>query len=140
MINDRPSTPSGLQTIAARESLLLAPYAMRSVDSRGRKYPEPDHPYRGPFQRDRDRIMHSKAFRRLKHKTQVFVNPEGDHYVTRLTHTIQVTQIARSLAAALSLNEPLAEASQVSYTITGGWDEPVIEPVEVKGAGGKTIE
>ena len=72
---------------------------------------------RTAFERDRDRIMHSKAFRRLKHKTQVFVNPEGDHYVTRLTHTIQVTQIARSLAAALSLNEPLAEAIGLGHDV-----------------------
>jgi dGTPase len=72
---------------------------------------------RTAYERDRDRIMHSKAFRRLKHKTQVFVNPEGDHYVTRLTHTIQVTQIARSLAAALSLNESLAEAIALGHDV-----------------------
>ena len=72
---------------------------------------------RTAFERDRDRIMHSKAFRRLKHKTQVFVNPEGDHYVTRLTHTIQVTQIARALAAALSLNEALAEAIGLGHDV-----------------------
>jgi dGTPase len=72
---------------------------------------------RTAFERDRDRIMHSKAFRRLKHKTQVFLNPEGDHYVTRLTHTIQVTQIARALAAALSLNEALAEAIGLGHDV-----------------------
>mgnify|MGYP001823102965 CR=1 FL=1 len=72
---------------------------------------------RTAFERDRDRIMHSKAFRRLKHKTQVFVNPEGDHYVTRLTHTIQVTQIARALASALSLNEALAEAIGLGHDV-----------------------
>ena len=72
---------------------------------------------RTSFERDRDRIMHSKAFRRLKHKTQVFVNPEGDHYLTRLTHTIQVTQIARALAAALSLNESLAEAIALGHDV-----------------------
>ena len=72
---------------------------------------------RTAFERDRDRILHSKAFRRLKHKTQVFVNPEGDHYVTRLTHTIQVTQIARALAAALSLNESLAEAIGLGHDV-----------------------
>ena len=96
----------------AEEAERLAPAAFRSADSRGRERPEPPDPMRTIFERDRDRIMHSKAFRRLKHKTQVFVNPEDDHYVTRLTHTIQVTQIARALAAALSLNEALAEASR----------------------------
>ena len=77
---------------------------------------EPDQ-LRTAFERDRDRIIHSKAFRRLKHKTQVFLNPDGDHYVTRLTHTLQVTQIARSLAAALSLNEPLAEAIALGHDV-----------------------
>jgi dGTPase len=72
---------------------------------------------RTEFQRDRDRIIHSKAFRRLKHKTQVFLNPEGDHFVTRLTHTMQVTQVARALAAALSLNEPLAEAIALGHDV-----------------------
>ena len=85
------------------------------------------------FERDRDRIMHSKAFRRLKHKTQVFVNPEGDHYVTRLTHTIQVTQIARALAAALSLNEALAEAialgHDVGHSPFGHTGEEALSPV-----------
>ncbi len=79
--------------------------------------PEPPDRYRTAFERDRDRILHSKAFRRLKHKTQVFIDPEGDHYVTRLTHTLQVTQIARSLAAALSLNETLAEAIALGHDV-----------------------
>jgi len=95
----------------------LAPVAMRSADSRGRRRDEPPDAYRTAFERDRDRIMHSKAFRRLKHKTQVFINPEGDHFVTRLTHTIQVTQIARALAAALSLNESLAEAIALGHDV-----------------------
>ena len=86
----------------------LSPSAARSNASQGRVRPEEPDPYRTAFERDRDRIIHAKAFRRLKHKTQVFLNPEGDHYVTRLTHTMQVTQVARSLAAALSLNEPRA--------------------------------
>ena len=99
------------------ETRRLAPAALRSVGSRGReRYEEPDR-LRTIFERDRDRIMHSKAFRRLKHKTQVFVNPESDHYVTRLTHTIQVTQIARALADALSLNEPLAEAIALGHDV-----------------------
>ena len=101
----------------AEEAVRLAPAAFRSVDSRGRARPEAPDAMRTAFERDRDRIMHSKAFRRLKHKTQVFVNPEGDHYVTRLTHTIQVTQIARSLAAALSLNESLAEAIGLGHDV-----------------------
>jgi dGTPase len=77
---------------------------------------EPDE-FRTAFERDRDRILHSKAFRRLKHKTQVFINPEGDHYVTRLSHTLQVTQISRALAAALTLNEPLAEAIALGHDV-----------------------
>jgi len=99
------------------EETRLAPAAFRSVDSRGRERPEETDAMRTIFERDRDRIMHSKAFRRLKHKTQVFVNPEGDHYVTRLTHTIEVTQIARALAEALSLNESLAEAIALGHDV-----------------------
>jgi dGTPase len=88
----------------------LSPAATRSTESRGRSLPEQPDPGRTVFERDRDRILHSKAFRRLKHKTQVFINPDGDHFVTRLTHTLQVTQIGRALATYLHLNEPLAEA------------------------------
>ncbi|HEX2766517.1 MAG TPA: HD domain-containing protein [Candidatus Limnocylindria bacterium] len=95
----------------------LSPSAARSTRSRGRERPEEPDEFRTAFERDRDRIIHSKAFRRLKHKTQVFLNPEGDHFVTRLTHTVQVTQIARSLAAALSLNEPLAEAIALGHDV-----------------------
>ncbi|WP_091522527.1 deoxyguanosinetriphosphate triphosphohydrolase [Aerobium aerolatum] len=87
-----------------------AVYACDPSRSRGRFYPEPESPTRTPFQRDRDRIIHSTAFRRLKHKTQVFIAHEGDHYRTRLTHTIEVSQIARALARALSVDEDLAEA------------------------------
>ena len=101
----------------AEERDRLAPLATRSAVSRGRVRDEPPDEYRTAFERDRDRIMHSKAFRRLKHKTQVFINPEGDHFVTRLTHTIQVTQIARALAAALSLNESLAEAIALGHDV-----------------------
>jgi dGTPase len=93
----------------------LAPLATRSARSRGRARPEEPDDYRTAFERDRDRILHSKAFRRLKHKTQVFLNPEGDHYVTRLTHTLQVTQVARAIAAALRLNEPLTEAIALAH-------------------------
>ncbi len=95
----------------------LSPAATRSTQSRGRERPEEPDAFRTAFERDRDRIIHSKAFRRLKHKTQVFLNPEGDHFVTRLTHTMQVTQVARALAAALSLNEPLAEAIALGHDV-----------------------
>ncbi len=99
------------------EAETLAPAATRSVATWGRRLPELDDAYRTAFQRDRDRIVHSKAFRRLKHKTQVFINPEGDHYVTRLTHALQVTQIGRSIARALSLNEDLAEAICLAHDV-----------------------
>ena len=89
---------------------MLAPYAMKEEFSRGRKYPEKEHPYRDIYQRDRDRIIHSAAFRKLEFKTQVFVFHEGDYYRTRLTHTIEVAQIARTIAKTLNLNEGLAEA------------------------------
>src|SRR5882757_7861102 len=83
----------------------LSPYAALSAESAGRVYPDEPDPLRTAYQQDRDRILHSKPFRRLKHKTQVFINPFGDHYRTRLTHTLEVTQIARTIARALRLNE-----------------------------------
>ena len=89
---------------------MLASYAVRVQDSRGRRYPEPPHPYRNPFQRDRDRVIHARAFRRLENKTQVFTRRYSDHFRTRLTHTIEVAQISRTIAAQLSLNVDLAEA------------------------------
>jgi len=95
----------------------LSPYAARSRPSRGRAKGEPPSPMRTEFQRDRDRIIHSKAFRRLKHKTQVFIAPLGDHYVTRLTHTLEVSQIARSITRALNLNEDLAEAISLGHDL-----------------------
>ncbi len=95
----------------------LAPYAQRSEDSRGRRHPEPRHDYRSSYQRDRDRIIHSRAFRRLEYKTQVFVNHEGDHYRTRLTHTIEVSQIGRTVARALRLNEDLVESLALSHDL-----------------------
>ena len=85
----------------------LSPHAVQSKNSRGRQRPEEPCPVRTAFQRDRDRIIHCKAFRRLKHKTQVFITPLSDHYVTRLTHTLEVAQIARTIARALNLNEDL---------------------------------
>jgi len=99
------------------ENKLLAPYAMKTHDSRGRKYPEKEHPYRSIYQRDRDRIIHSAAFRRLEYKTQVFVNHEGDYYRTRLTHTIEVSQIARTIAASLRLNVDLTEAIALAHDL-----------------------
>jgi dGTPase len=95
----------------------LSPAATRSVDTRGREIAEEPDRHRTVFERDRDRIIHSKAFRRLKHKTQVFMNPDGDHFVTRLTHTLQVTQIGRALARYLGLNEPLAEAICLGHDV-----------------------
>lgn len=93
-----------------RQEERLSPLAARSSASRGRAHEEEPDRYRTEFERDRDRVLHSKAFRRLKHKTQVFINPEGDHFVTRMSHTLQVTQVARALAVALGLNEVLTEA------------------------------
>ncbi len=100
-----------------QETELLASYAMKSEKSRGRVYPEEEHIYRSVFQRDRDRIIHSTAFRRLEYKTQVFVNHEGDYYRTRLTHTIEVSQIARSIARSLRLNEDLTEAIALAHDL-----------------------
>jgi dGTPase len=98
------------EQIEAAEETRLSPYAVRSARSRGRQVPEDPHPLRTAFQRDRDRILHAKAFRRLAHKTQVFLAPEGDHLRVRLTHTLEVTQVARTIARALQLNEDLVEA------------------------------
>ncbi|OGX19200.1 MAG: deoxyguanosinetriphosphate triphosphohydrolase [Omnitrophica WOR_2 bacterium RBG_13_44_8b] len=99
------------------EDFLLAPYAMKSCDTRGRVYKEEEHPYRSAYQRDRDRIIHSAAFRRLEYKTQVFVNHEGDYYRTRLTHTLEVSQIARTIASALRLNVDLTEAISLAHDL-----------------------
>ncbi len=105
---------------AEREALelaVLAPYAAKSANSGGRHYSEHEHDYRTPYQRDRERIIHSRAFRRLEYKTQVFVNHEGDYYRTRLTHSLEVAQIARTVARALRLNEDLAEAVALSHDL-----------------------
>jgi dGTPase len=103
--------------LAEREAAILAPYAQHSVDSAGRRYPEPPHTYRGPYQRDRDRILHSAAFRRLSQKTQVFTGEMGDYHRTRLTHTLEVASIARTIARALRLNEDLVEALALAHDI-----------------------
>ena len=95
----------------------LKSYAVKSINSKGRIYKEPESSIRSPYQRDRDRIIHSSSFRRLKHKTQVFVNTEGDHYRTRLTHSMEVSQIARTLARSLGLNEDLSETLSLSHDL-----------------------
>jgi dGTPase len=107
----------GRQDLEQREQAMLAPYACKSAHSAGRVYPEPEHPFRLAFQRDRDRIVHSTAFRRLEYKTQVFVNHEGDHFRTRLTHTLEVAQIARTIARTLGLNEDLTEAIALAHDL-----------------------
>ncbi len=100
-----------------REKRMLGPNAARSAETKGREHPEPQCDIRTDFQRDRDRIIHAKAFRRMKHKTQVFISPEGDHYRTRLTHTLEVAQIARTIARALQLNEDLTEAIALGHDL-----------------------
>jgi dGTPase len=105
------------EQLEAREREHLAPQAAKSSDSRGRQRPEAEDAIRPAFQRDRDRIVHSKAFRRLKHKTQVFFSPAGDHYRTRLTHTLEVSQIARTIAKVLRLHEELTEAIALGHDL-----------------------
>ncbi len=105
------------EQLEERERRTLGPHAALAAESRGRQNPETEHDYRTAFQRDRDRILHSKAFRRLKRKTQVFLAPEGDHYRTRLTHTLEAAQIARTVARALFLNEDLTEAIALGHDL-----------------------
>ncbi len=100
-----------------QEAQLLAPYAMRTSQSRGRRHPEPPHPFRSLYQRDRDRVVHSTAFRRLMHKTQVLATQTNDHHRTRLTHTLEVAQISRTIARRLGLNEDLTEAIALSHDL-----------------------
>jgi dGTPase len=118
------------EELEARERQFLAPEAALSAGTRGRLRPEPEDDMRPAFQRDRDRIIHCKAFRRLKHKTQVFFSPAGDHYRTRLTHTLEVSQIARTIAKSLHLNEDLTEAialgHDLGHTPFGHWGERVL--------------
>src|SRR5437867_10601494 len=109
--------PDRVRTRSERRELLLSPLAAKSLFSRGRERPDPPSPTRTEFQRDRDRIIHTNAFRRLKHKTQVFISPLGDHYVTRLTHTMEVAQVARTIARALNLNEDLTEAIALAHDL-----------------------
>jgi dGTPase len=105
------------QQLERLEEETLSPYAAKSGRTRGRRIPQEKCEIRTEFQRDRDRILHSKSFRRLKHKTQVFIAPEGDHYRTRLTHTLEVSQIARTIARALRLNEDLTEAISLGHDL-----------------------
>ena len=105
------------ENLEAQEQETLSPYAQRSANSKGRPVPEPECSVRTAFQRDRDRVLHCKAFRRLTHKTQVFLAPAGDHYRTRLTHTLEVSQIARTIARALRLNESLTEAIALAHDL-----------------------
>ena len=105
------------EQLEERERQTLSPMASLSAESRGRQFPAEPCPIRTEYQRDRDRIIHCKSFRRLKHKTQVFLSPEGDHYRTRLTHTLEVSQIGRTIARALGLNEDLVEAAAMGHDI-----------------------
>ena len=106
------------EELEQREYVILSPYATKCKDSKGRKFPRyDDFPIRTEFQRDRDKILHSKSFRRLKHKTQVFLSPFNDHFRTRLTHTLEVSQIARTMARALKLNEDLVEAISLGHDL-----------------------
>lgn len=116
-VRDTVEPPSSFESIDSREQKLLAAYAFPSHATRGRKYSEPGHRYRGPFQRDRDRIVHSAAFRRLSGKMQVFTGDMGDYHRTRLTHTMEVTSVARTIARALRLNEDLVEAMALLHDI-----------------------
>ncbi len=120
-------------------SVGLAPWAQHERDTRGRRWPEKEHPYRPVYARDRDRIIHCRAFRRLEYKTQVFVNHEGDHYRTRLTHSIEVAQIARTVARALGLNADLAESLALSHDMGhapfGHLGEEVLDPLLAEDGG-----
>lgn len=107
----------GIRKRSEDREVFLSPFACKSSASRGRANPEPPDPVRTSFQRDRDRVLHTNAFRRLKHKTQVFIAPLGDHYVTRLTHTLEVAQLARTIARALLLNEDLVEAISLGHDL-----------------------
>lgn len=136
--HERFPTPKNVrEQLEDRERQTLSPFAALAAASRGRERPEQEHAYRTAYQRDRDRILHSKAFRRLKQKTQVFLAPKGDHYRTRLTHTLEVSQIARTVARALNLNEDLTEAvalgHDLGHTPFGHAGEAVLNEVFAPG-------
>ena len=132
MTNDPPGPALSRQIWKTREEMeadearVLAAFAQKSGESRGRRYPEPQHAFRTEFQRDRARIIHARAFRRLEYKTQVFLNGTGDHLRTRLTHSIEVASISRTIARALSLNEDLAEAIALAHDLD-------IRPLDIRG-------
>src|ERR1051325_5782819 len=109
--------PCTREELEARERLVLAAYAQKSADTRGRAYPEEPPTWRTHYQRDRDRVIHSRAFRRLEYKTQVFLNGTGDHLRTRLTHTMEVAAISRNIVRALGLNEDLAETIALAHDL-----------------------
>ena len=125
------------EAIEKREYDLLSPLACKAAESKGRRFDEEQCEYRTDFQRDRDRIVHSKAFRRLIHKTQVFLAPEGDHYRTRLTHTLEVAQIARTVSRILAYNEDLTEAialgHDLGHTPFGHVGEKVLDRIHSGG-------
>ncbi|MCX6825937.1 MAG: dNTP triphosphohydrolase, partial [candidate division Zixibacteria bacterium] len=127
------------ERIRRYEGQVLAPYAALASKSRGRQYPQKEHPLRSAYQRDRDRVIHSAAFRRMEYKTQVFINYEGDHYRTRLTHTIEVAQISRTIARALGLNEDLSEAialvHDLGHTPFGHSGEEILNELMVEFGG-----
>jgi dGTPase len=129
--------PLNIRQLTEEREESLSPHAMKSALSRGRTRPEPPDPIRTAFQRDRDRIIHCNSFRRLKHKTQVFIAPLGDHYVTRLTHTLEVSQIARTISRALNLNEDLTEAialgHDLGHTPFGHWGEDTLNELFSEG-------
>jgi dGTPase len=129
------------EAVREHEEQWLSPLAVRSYETRGREAPEEECGLRAPFQRDRDRIVHSKAFRRLRHKTQVFVEPEGDHFRTRLTHTLEAAGIARGVARALRLNEDLTEAIALGHDVGHppfghAGEEALDELLRERGGGG----
>src|SRR5476651_1412878 len=112
--------PRTREDLEAIERQILAPYAQFSGDTRGRVFPEPPPEWRTQYQRDRDRVIHSRAFRRLEYKTQVFLNGTADHLRTRLTHTFEVASVGRTIARALALNEDLAEAIALAHDLGHG--------------------
>lgn len=136
-MNNQKQYATVRERVCANEELFLSPFAVKSAETKGRLREEPSCNFRTEFQRDRDRIIYSNSFKRLKNKTQVFCAPEGDHYITRMTHTVDVSQIARSIARSLSLNEDLAEAialgHDLGHTPFGHVGEKVLGKLAVKG-------
>ena len=136
-MNNQKEYATVRERVCANEELFLSPFAVKSSETKGRLREETSCDFRTEFQRDRDRIIYSNSFKRLKNKTQVFCAPEGDHYITRMTHTVDVSQIARSIARSLSLNEDLAEAialgHDLGHTPFGHVGEKVLGKLAEKG-------